>query len=103
MSFKQVTAVAFQDDGIWIAQCLEYNMVGCAESLLDLPNELMEQILDQVAADRAAGREPFCHFNRAPQRYWDLFAGIQEKSQPITPRRTNPPFDLQLFPLAESA
>jgi hypothetical protein len=103
MNFTQVTAVAFQEDGMWIAQCLEYNLVSCAESLQELPNELMGQILDQIAADRAAGREPFSHFKRAPQKYWDLFDGIQVKSQPIRPRRTNPRFDLQLFPLAEAA
>jgi hypothetical protein len=102
MNSTQVTAVAFQENGVWIAQCLEYNVVGCAESLQDLPNELMGQILDQIAADRAAGREPFSHFKRAPQKYWDLFAGIQAKSRPIRPRRANPQVDIQLFPLAEA-
>ncbi len=103
MSFTQVTAVAFQENGIWIAQCLEYNMVSCAESLEDLPNELMGQILDQIAADRAAGREPFSHFEQAPQKYWDLLAEIRTQSRPIRPGRTSPRFDLQLFPLAEAA
>lgn len=103
MSVTHVTAIAFQEDGMWIAQCLEYNLVSCAESLQELPNELMGQILDQIAADRAAGREPFSHFQRAPQKYWDLLAEIQPKSRPIRPRRGTPRFDLQLFPLAEAA
>lgn len=103
MSLTKVTAVAFQENGIWIAQCLEYNMVGCAESLEELPNELIGQILDQIAADRAAGREPFSHFKRAPQEYWNLLSRIQEKTPPLRPRRANPRINLQLFPLTDSA
>ena len=30
-----LNAVAFHQDGLWVAQCLEYNLVSCAERLED--------------------------------------------------------------------
>ena len=97
-----INAVAFRKYGLWIAQCLEYNLVSCAESLEDLPNALLSQILDQIEADTESGNEPFWAFKPAPQRYWEMFAQARA-SEPLRPRQTVPAVDAQLFPMPAAA
>ena len=83
-----INAVAFQADGMWIAHCLEYNFVSCAETLEKLPDELLRQIIHQIEADSAAGRDPFFGYKPAPQKYWDMFAAAKAVSKPIKPRKS---------------
>ncbi len=97
-----INAVAFRQNGLWVAQCLEYNLVSCAESLEELPNELLDQILGQIEADTESGHEPFWAFKPAPQRYWDMFAKAKV-SQPLKPRQAVPAVDAQLFPMPAAA
>lgn len=68
-----IHAVVYERPGYWVAQCLEYHIVSVTEKLEDLPNELLEQLLDQIEADRECGMEPFSGFRPAPQRFWDMF------------------------------
>jgi len=103
MSPIVINAVAFQEDGLWIAQCLEYDFVGCAETLDELPDEFLGQVTDQIEADLEAGHEPFFGFKPAPQRYWALFAAARAVSKPLKPRKddlAHPQVQTQLFPVA---
>ena len=68
-----INAVVFRQDGLWVAQCLEYNLVSCAEELEELPGELMRQIQGQVRVDLRDGKEPFADFRKAPAKYWEMF------------------------------
>jgi hypothetical protein len=102
MSRITVNAVAFRQDGLWVAQCLEYNLVSCSESLEDLPNELQSQVLNQIEADTEAGQEPFWAFKPAPQHYWEMFAQVKA-SKPLRPRKTVSAVDAQLFPMPAAA
>ena len=109
----RVNAVAFQEDGMWVARCLEYNFASCAETLEELPNELLRQILDQIEADSEAGHEPFFGYKAAPQEYWDMFTAAKAVSKPIKPRKTvgqflrgftaRPKVEAQLFPILAAA
>ena len=85
----QINAVAFKKDGVWIAHCLEYSLVSYAESLEQLPNELLHQVMAQIETDLEAGRVPFYGFKRAPQRYWDMFEAARAASTaPMTPHKS---------------
>jgi hypothetical protein len=106
-----IRAVAFEKDGMWIAHCLEYSLVSYAESLKELPNELLRQLIVQVEADLKAGRAPLDGFKRAPKRYWDMFDAAQAASTPpVKPRKSlalrwrefvdRSRIDAQLFPVA---
>ncbi|HEX4964002.1 MAG TPA: hypothetical protein VF173_24460 [Thermoanaerobaculia bacterium] len=97
-----INAVAFQRHGLWVAQCLEYNLVSCAESLEELPNELLSQVLGQIKADKESGQEPFWAFKPAPQHYWDMFAQAKT-SPPLKPRKVVPAVDTRLFPMPAAA
>ncbi|HEX9945212.1 MAG TPA: hypothetical protein VGG03_24645, partial [Thermoanaerobaculia bacterium] len=112
MSRITITAVVFRENGLWVAQCLEYNFVGCAENLDALPNELLRQIMAQVEADLEAGKPPFFGFKPAPKRYWDLFEEIKGSTKPIRPRKSlrqrlhglrDTRVEAQLFPVVVAA
>jgi hypothetical protein len=109
----KINAVAFQEDGLWIACCLEYNFVSCAETLEGLANELFRQVIGQIEADLEAGHEPFFGYKPAPQEYWDMFAAAKAVTKPIKPRksvsqrwrefRDRAKVETQLFPIAAAA
>lgn len=82
-----VTAVVFERGGLWIAQCLEYNLVGCAETKEKLPEELLRQVRAQVEADEEAGVAPFFGFKPAPAKYWKMFEAVRAERQPMRPKK----------------
>src|SRR5881227_830685 len=71
-----VTAVVFQRDDLWIAQCLEYDIVSFAKTVDDLRRELMGQLEAVVVLDRKEGLAPFTGFKRAPEKYWRMYEGL---------------------------
>jgi hypothetical protein len=75
-----INAVVFQRDGLWIAQCLEYDLVSFAEELEELPEELMHQIQAVVSFDLESGRKPFVDYAKAPTKYWEMFEKAREES-----------------------
>jgi hypothetical protein len=74
-----IHAVVYERPGYWVAHCLEYNIVSFTERLEDLPNELLEQLLDQIEADRECGMEPFSGYQPASKRYWEMFEAAKAK------------------------
>ena len=65
--------VFFEEEGWWVAQCLERNLVASARDPRDLKRKLDAVIRVQIEADRAAGVEPFSQLPQAPRRFWQLF------------------------------
>jgi hypothetical protein len=112
-TYIRINAVAFREDGMWVAQCLEYNFASCAETLEELANELLRQVLDQIEADSEAGHEPFFGYKPAPEKFWDMFTAAKAVSKPIKPRKTllqflrglmaRPKVETQLFPILAAA
>ena len=92
-----INAIAFQEDGMWIAQCLEYNLVSCAETLQELPGELMRQVRSQIEADQRAGEAPFFGYKPAGPRYWAMYEEARLRSMPILPEESVPSVKAQLF------
>jgi PHD/YefM family antitoxin component YafN of YafNO toxin-antitoxin module len=82
-----INAVAFPADGMWIAQCLEFNFVSCAATRDELPGALLRQVLGQIEVDVEDGREPFFEFQPAPAKYWQLFeeAKLQREETRLFP------------------
>jgi hypothetical protein len=98
-----INAVVFQQDGLWVAQCLEYNFVSCAGTRDELPQALMTQVLAQVEADREDGHEPFFEFEPAPARYWEMLEKAKIQSKPIRKSASIPEsqqVEAHLFPIA---
>lgn len=81
-----VTAVVFQEDGFWIAQCLEYDIVSFAETLEALQRRLPEQLEAVVLMDKKEGLTPFSGFKRAPEKYWRMYEELRPRVEPIKPK-----------------
>lgn len=89
MSRITINAVAFQKGSLWVAQCLEYNLVSCADTPEELLKELVGQLETLVYLNLAAGQHPFEGYSPAPERYWRLFEEARTaKTKPIEPRTT---------------
>jgi len=98
-----INAVAFRQDGMWVAQCLEYNFVSFSKTEEELPRILMRQILAQIEIDSGDGHEPFFEFEPAPAKYWEWFERARRQSEPILERSAISPLqrvETQLFPVA---
>ena len=83
-----VNAVAFRAEGLWIAQCLEYNLASYTETLEELPDELLQQLVSQIKLDTEAGLTPFANFKPAPARYWKMYEAARAKSAPLRPKKS---------------
>jgi predicted RNase H-like HicB family nuclease len=77
VEYGQISAIVFQDDGWWAAQCLEYDLAAQARTLSDLRYELQRVIATHVAASDELGQEPFETLKPAPQKYWDMYMAAQ--------------------------
>jgi hypothetical protein len=70
---KTLRVVVFQEDGLWVGQCLEHDITSRAISLPALREEIELAVCATVAIAQELGREPFEGIARAPQRFWDMF------------------------------
>lgn len=69
--------VFFEEQGWWIAQCLERNLVASARDPKDLQRKLEAVVKVQMEADREAGISPFSALPQAPRRFWQMFQSAQ--------------------------
>ncbi|MFL6258897.1 MAG: hypothetical protein ACJ76Y_04220 [Thermoanaerobaculia bacterium] len=103
-----VTAVVFQEEDLWVAQCLEYDIVSFAETLEGLRHRLLGQLGAMVTLDKQEGRVPFEGFKRAPEKYWRIYEDLKARVEPIKPKAsirqrvrawlTPPPVEALLIP-----
>jgi len=73
----ELSVLFMEGDGVWSAQCLEYDIAAQAKTLNDLFYEMERVLVSQLALDEELGRKPFEGIARAPRKYWDAF----ERSQ----------------------
>ena len=69
----EISAVIFQEDGTFVAQCLQYDLVAQASTIPDLHYELERVLAGQLAVSEELGLEPFAGFPPAPQKFWDMY------------------------------
>lgn len=96
----QLNAVLFEENGVWIAHCLEYDFVSCAATLEDLPSALLRAIAGQIEADLEDGYQPFEGFRPAPRPIWDLYERVQREQTPIHGRSSEFPVEGRFYPVA---
>lgn len=95
MADLKIRAVLFQEEGWWVAQCLEYDIAAQARTQDDLLYELERILVGRIQISAAKGRQPFENLPKAPSRYWAMY----EEAEPVS---TDPlPFrqgDFQVLP-----
>lgn len=72
-----ISAVLFQEEDWWIAQCLEYDLSAQAKTLPDLHYELERVLVSHLVVSAELGQDPFTGFEPAPQKFWDMYSQAQ--------------------------
>jgi hypothetical protein len=82
------SAVAYQEHGLWVAQCLEFDICAQAKTLPQLHRELVRVLVATAAVGIELGRKPFEGIEKAPAEFWRMFdqAKISIEGQEIPHR-----------------
>lgn len=70
----ELHVLVFKEAGAWIAQCLEHDIVGQADTESEAVRRLMATIELHIESDVESGIEPLSKIPAPPQRYWKLFS-----------------------------
>ncbi|MGR4000361.1 MAG: hypothetical protein OD811_01005 [Alphaproteobacteria bacterium] len=77
--------IILQEDGYWIAQCLEYDIVAQSKSPEKLRNAFGLALAAHVAVRLHHNQELFEGVPEAPRKYWELFESAQVKMEAKRP------------------
>jgi hypothetical protein len=77
-----INAVAFEQDGAWVVQALEYDICAHADDPTGVPRALIRAIVENICICRELGREPLEGIAPAPGRFREMFerAGTELRS-----------------------
>lgn len=74
-----INIVAYEEEGGWVAQCLQYDVAAQAETFADLQSEMMRALASHILLNVERGREPFAGLGEAPPKFWAMYG----KATPI--------------------
>ena len=63
----------FPEEGGWIAQCLEHDIVAQGANVKEAKERLVLTVVCQIVVDLKNGKRPLEGIDKAPQRYWEQF------------------------------
>ncbi|MDY7091484.1 MAG: hypothetical protein SX243_00785 [Acidobacteriota bacterium] len=84
-TLSELRVLLFQQDGIWVAQALEVNLVAQAKEFRDVLYELERVIAGRMFQARQLGVAPFAGIKAAPKKYWDLYESAALDASPRSP------------------
>lgn len=70
----RISVLLSENQGIWLAQCLEYDIAVEAKSLEDVSYELERTLVGHLVICDENNEEPFERIPPAPQEYWQRYA-----------------------------
>ena len=73
MADLKIRAVLFQEEGWWVAQCLDFDIAAQAKTQADLLYELERILIGHIVISSEKGLRPFERLPRAPRRYWAMY------------------------------
>jgi hypothetical protein len=68
-----VNVVAYEHDGRWIAQCVEYDIAAFADSLVALPDAVFDAVSANFCINQHLGRNGLDGIPAAPVKFRELF------------------------------
>ena len=98
----QISAVAYHGNGVWVAQCLEYDIAAFASSAADLPRALDRAVAENLCVNVHLGRDGLDGIDPAPQHFRDMFEGetLPIARGKVTIEMENPAVEIVDFRLA---
>ncbi len=79
----QLNAVAFQEDGVWIVQGVDYDIATFTHDVNDVPEAFMKAVMEYVCITVQLGREPLQGVKSAPSHFKDMFDAAKSKVSPV--------------------
>jgi hypothetical protein len=78
----ELRVVVFRGNTKWVAQCLERDIAAQADSLAELPTRLGRALTAEIAFSQERGEPAFEMLPEAPRRYWAMWHGAEEVTDP---------------------
>lgn len=79
----RLRAVLFQEDGLWVAQCLEVNVAAQAPAFKDILYELQRVLVGRFVYAEKRGIDALAGLPMAPKRYWEMFESASASIHPL--------------------
>lgn len=77
-SLISIDAIAFQDaSGVWIGQCIQYDIAAHARTLTDLPKAIEREVFANICINIKLGKDALDGIPPAPKRFADEFNQAQ--------------------------
>jgi hypothetical protein len=73
MSTLSISAVAFEEAGVWIVQGIEYDICTHAKDPANVPQAFLQAIAENIRITQHLGREPLQGIKPAPAHFKELF------------------------------
>lgn len=95
----QISAIIYPeadaDRRVWIAQCLEFDIVSQGNTIEQVLNRLARNIAATVCVCEEQGLKPFEGIGEAPRRFWEMFEKatviVDQEERPLRFPRPLPP------------
>jgi len=99
----KVRALLFKEEGMWVAQCLEIDVVCQAKKLDELHKRFTHSIISHMEISTQKGIDIFR--NKAPQRFFDIFerSDNEIENQKLKSSQLHPTMRLVDMDLADCA
>lgn len=99
----KVNVVAYEADGIWFAQCIEFDISAWAHRVDELPDALSKELSATCAVNQHLGRQGFEGIPSAPDRFRRMW---EAAAYDLTPRQHTDhakPVSIESFGIAHQA
>jgi hypothetical protein len=77
-----INAVAYKEDGAWIAQGIEYDIVAHAHDVLELTDAFSRAVAENLCISDHLGHEGLAKIKRAPKHFQKMFEGAAIEVRP---------------------
>ena len=81
-----INAVAYEEDGAWVAQGIEYDIVAHAPDVLRLPDAFSRAVMENICITTHLGKTPLQGVKPAPGRFLELFEAATVEVRPTKQR-----------------
>ena len=98
-----ISAIAFHDEGVWIAQCVEYDIAVSATTLPKLRKAFEQAVIANICVNEKLGRSRLDGIPPSPSKFRDLFNNADTDLHPINQPSLTTPVAIRDFRLAEVA
>jgi hypothetical protein len=78
-----ISAVAFEEEGLWVVQGIEFDICAHAKDPAGLPAAFVRAIVENVCITRHLGRTPLQGIKPAPVRFKEMFDEAVTEVRPV--------------------